>query len=86
MKRKYTVEDFLALIEHLRRGVPDIYLLTDIICGYPTETEEDWQMTLDLVKRCNFQGAAWIKGFGGVWSHLSCLKLRNRRNSRSWFL
>ena len=70
MKRKYTVEDFLALIGHLRAGVPDIYLLTDIICGYPTETEEDlssgwgfldledWQMTLDLVKRCNFQGAA----------------------------
>ena len=31
----------MHLVERLREGVPDIYLLTDIICGYPTETEED---------------------------------------------
>ncbi|CAK9061592.1 unnamed protein product [Durusdinium trenchii] len=56
MKRKYTVSEFMHLVERLREGVPDIYLLTDIICGYPTETEEDWQRTLDLVKRCQFHG------------------------------
>eukprot|EP00435_Cladocopium_sp_Y103_P012392 s1020_g3.t1 len=56
MKRKYTVEEFQHLVDRLRDAIPDIYLLTDVICGYPTETEEDWQMTLELVKRCNFHG------------------------------
>lgn len=56
MKRKYSVEEFQHLVDRLRDAIPDIYLLTDVICGYPTETEEDWQMTLDLVKRCNFHG------------------------------
>ena len=54
MKRKYTVKDFLHLVDRLREEIPDIYLLTDVICGFPTETEEDWSATLDLVRRCCF--------------------------------
>ena len=56
MKRKYTVADFLHLVGRLRDEIPDIYLLTDIICGFPTETEEDWNATLELVRLCRFHG------------------------------
>ena len=56
MKRKYTVKDFLHLVGRLREEIPDIYLLTDIICGFPTETEKDWKDTLDLVRDCRFHG------------------------------
>ena len=56
MKRKYTVKDFLHLVGRLREEIPDIYLLTDIICGFPTETEKDWKDTLELVRDCRFHG------------------------------
>mmetsp|Transcript_110466 Transcript_110466/g.219611 ORF Transcript_110466/g.219611 Transcript_110466/m.219611 type:complete len:588 (+) Transcript_110466:89-1852(+) len=56
MKREYTVDQFLHLVDRLRSAIPDIYLLTDIICGFPGETDEDWAKTMDLVRRCNFHG------------------------------
>merc|ERR1712224_380698 len=56
MKREYAVEDFLHLVDRLRMADPDIYLLTDIICGFPTETDEDWKATMDLVEKCKFHG------------------------------
>jgi len=56
MRREYTVEDFRYLSDRLKAGVPNLFLLTDIICGFPTESEEDWQETMELCRRYRFQG------------------------------
>lgn len=50
MNRKYTREHYLGLVTKLRRACPDIMLSTDIIIGFPGETEEDFQDTFDLVE------------------------------------
>ncbi len=50
MRREYTVEDFLAVCETLRQAAPDISLATDIIAGFPTETEADWAATIELLR------------------------------------
>ncbi len=57
MNRKYTKEDYLEKIAKLRFLVPDISITTDIIVGFPGETEEDFEETLDLVRKANFEGA-----------------------------
>jgi MiaB-like tRNA modifying enzyme len=50
MNRKYRVEDFLKIIDDIRRKHPDMTLSTDIIVGFPTETDEQFQHTIDLLK------------------------------------
>jgi tRNA-2-methylthio-N6-dimethylallyladenosine synthase len=57
MNRHYTKEHYLELIEKLRRVCPDIALSTDIIVGFPGETEEDFQETYDLVSKVGFAQA-----------------------------
>ena len=57
MNRKYTKEYYLELIEKLRSLVPDIAITTDIIVGFPGETEEDFLETLDLVNKVKFDSA-----------------------------
>ena len=57
MNRKYTKEAYLALTEKLRAAMPDISLTTDIIVGFPSETEEDFRETLDVVDRVGFDSA-----------------------------
>ncbi|MGM5485087.1 MAG: tRNA (N(6)-L-threonylcarbamoyladenosine(37)-C(2))-methylthiotransferase [Nanobdellota archaeon] len=51
MGRDYSVEDFKFIIRHLREEIPDITIATDIICGYPTESEEQFRESYELVKK-----------------------------------
>ena len=55
MNRKYTKEQYLALAEKMRKEIPDILFSTDIIVGFPGETEEDFEDTLDVVRRINYE-------------------------------
>lgn len=57
MNRKYTREYYLKLVEKIRKNIPDITLTTDIIVGFPQETNEDFEDTLSLVKEVAFDNA-----------------------------
>ena len=57
MNRHYTREKYLERVEKLREACPDIALSTDIIVGFPGETEEDFLDTIDLVKRVRYDSA-----------------------------
>ena len=57
MNRHYTKEDYLELVEKLRKAVPNISLTTDIIVGFPGETEEDFEETIDVVRKVRFDSA-----------------------------
>ena len=51
MRRRYTVESFLELVDDLRAGCPDISIATDLICGFPGETDEDHAKSVELIRR-----------------------------------
>jgi tRNA-2-methylthio-N6-dimethylallyladenosine synthase len=55
MRRRYTREDFLLLVDRLRDQVPGIELSSDVIVGFPGETAEDFELTMDLTRRSQFQ-------------------------------
>src|SRR5690242_16220312 len=57
MRRTYDRERYLRLVAELRAGIPDLALTTDIIVGFPGETEEDFRETIDVVEEVGFDGA-----------------------------
>ncbi len=57
MNRGYTKEKYLNLVEKIRKEIPDIMISTDIIVAFPQETEEDFDDTLDVVRKANFSTA-----------------------------
>jgi tRNA-2-methylthio-N6-dimethylallyladenosine synthase len=61
MNRTYTVEHYLERIEKARQVIPDVSFSTDIIAGFPTETEEDHKMTLDVLREVRYDGAFMFK-------------------------
>ncbi len=54
MNRKYLKENFKAKLDEIRNIIPDISITTDLIVGYPSETEEDFNETFEFLKECNF--------------------------------
>ncbi|KAB7758169.1 MULTISPECIES: tRNA (N6-isopentenyl adenosine(37)-C2)-methylthiotransferase MiaB [Mycobacteriaceae] len=57
MRRSYRAEKYLGIIERVRAAIPHAAITTDIIVGFPGETEEDFQATLDVVERARFSSA-----------------------------
>lgn len=55
MNRKYTKEQFLNLVQKMKERIPDVVFSTDIIVGFPGETDEEFEDTLDVVRKVNFE-------------------------------
>ncbi len=55
MNRKYSKEQYLNLVEKMKKNIPNLTLSTDIIVGFPGETEENFKDTLDVVEKVNFE-------------------------------
>ncbi|MCL1895191.1 MAG: tRNA (N6-isopentenyl adenosine(37)-C2)-methylthiotransferase MiaB [Clostridiales bacterium] len=57
MNRRYTKEEYIVLAEKLRAARPDIVITTDLIVGFPGETDEDFEDTMDIIERVRFDSA-----------------------------
>ncbi|HBC46827.1 MAG TPA: tRNA (N6-isopentenyl adenosine(37)-C2)-methylthiotransferase MiaB [candidate division Zixibacteria bacterium] len=57
MRRLHTSDEYLKLVDHIRQMIPDISLTTDIILGFPTETREEFEQTVQLVEKVRFDSA-----------------------------
>ena len=74
MNRRYTREGYLQLVEDLRKTVPDIELTTDVIVGFPGETDRDFEDTLSLMDQVGYAAAFTFK----YSPRLGTLAARNR--------
>ena len=63
MNRRYTKEQYLELAGRIRERIPDIAITTDIIVGFPGETEADLEETMDVVRRVKFDNAFTFKAY-----------------------
>ena len=61
MQRSYTVDDYLGLVDDLRAAMPDLCLSTDIIAGFPGETQSDFEATLSLMAQVRYDSAFMFK-------------------------
>ena len=57
MNRRYTIDEYKKLFDTIKARVPNVSITTDIIVGFPNETEEDFQATLDIVDYCKYDSA-----------------------------
>lgn len=57
MNRKYTVEQYLSIVDYIKEKMPDVGITSDIMVGFPGETEEDFLETCDLVRKVRFSNA-----------------------------
>ena len=57
MNRRYTKEEYLKLFRKMKERIPNVAITTDIIVGFPNESRQDFEDTLDVVKSCEFDGA-----------------------------
>ena len=57
MNRKYTRDDYIALVQKIRKQIPDVSLTTDLMMGFPGETDEDVEDTLDLMREIRYENA-----------------------------
>ncbi|MBI4534707.1 MAG: tRNA (N6-isopentenyl adenosine(37)-C2)-methylthiotransferase MiaB [Ignavibacteriae bacterium] len=73
MNRTYNVEHYLQLVDKIRNAIPGVSLTTDIISGFPTETEEDHQMTVKLMEEVRYDGAYTFK-------------YSPRENTKAWYM
>ena len=60
MARKYTREQYLELVRKIKAAIPNVALTTDIIVGYPNETEEQFEETMSLYREVGFEVSLYI--------------------------
>lgn len=73
MRRSYRISKFLTIIEYVKRTIHNVSISSDIIIGFPGETEEDFQETLNIVKKCRF-------------SNLFIFEYSSRPHTKAFFL
>ena len=85
MNRRYDRERYMSLVEKLREYMPDITITSDIIVGFPGETEEDFEQTLDIIRRARFDmiySFIYSRREGTPAAKMECQVPREKQNAR----